>query len=97
MLRVLRLPRGEAPFSNENNLRLVHVFRNLTSWKSPSEGMDAARLFKDATLKLLTQENHFRAAVREGIAEADHGEFIEEEDMDAPRRSHVAVLEMRRL
>ena len=45
--------------------------------------MDAARLFKDAALKLLTQEHHFRFTVREGIAEADRGEFIEEEDMDA--------------
>ena len=83
---MLRLPRGEEPFSNENNLRLVHVFRSLNSWKStslPGEGMDAARLGKDAALKPLTQENHFRAAVREGIAEADRGEFIEEEDMDA--------------
>jgi predicted transcriptional regulator len=30
------------------------------------------------------QENtRFRAAVREGIAQADRGEFIEEEEMDA--------------
>ena len=70
MLRVLRLPRGEAPFSNEINLRLVHVFRNHDFMEIP-EQMDAARLFKDAALKLLTQETHFRATVPEGIAEAD--------------------------
>lgn len=29
------------------------------------------------------QEARFRAAVREGITQADRGEFIEEEEMDA--------------
>ena len=38
------------------------------------EGADAERLVKDAC---------FRTAVREGIAQADRGEFIEEEEMDA--------------
>jgi predicted transcriptional regulator len=34
-------------------------------------------------LRLLEQDARFRAAVREGIAPADRGEFIEEEEMDA--------------
>jgi len=34
-------------------------------------------------LRLLEQDARFRAAVREGIAQADRGEFIEEEEMDA--------------
>ena len=38
---------------------------------------------KDAALRLLQDEARFRAAVREGIAQADRGEFIEEEEMDA--------------
>jgi predicted transcriptional regulator len=38
---------------------------------------------KDAALRLLEEEARFRAAVREGIAQADRGEFIEEEEMDA--------------
>ena len=37
---------------------------------------------KDATLRLLREEARFRAAVREGIEQADRGEFIEEEEMD---------------
>jgi predicted transcriptional regulator len=45
-------------------------------------GTDAERLVKDAALRLLEEEARFRAAVREGIAQADRGEFIEEE-MDA--------------
>jgi predicted transcriptional regulator len=34
-------------------------------------------------LRLLEQDARFRAAVREGISQADRGEFIEEEEMDA--------------
>jgi predicted transcriptional regulator len=45
-------------------------------------GTDAERLVKDAALRLL-DDARFRAAVREGITQADRGEFIEEEEMDA--------------
>jgi predicted transcriptional regulator len=44
---------------------------------------DIEGLIRDAALRLLQQESRFRAAVREGIAQADRGEFIEEEEMDA--------------
>jgi predicted transcriptional regulator len=46
-------------------------------------GTDAARLVKQAALRLLEEEARFRAAVREGIAQADRGEFIDEAEMDA--------------
>ncbi|MEO8663098.1 MAG: hypothetical protein ABI693_31855 [Bryobacteraceae bacterium] len=46
-------------------------------------GTDAERLVKDAALRLLQDEARFRAAVREGIVQADRGEFVEEEEMDA--------------
>jgi predicted transcriptional regulator len=46
-------------------------------------GTDAEGLVKDAALRLLDHEAGFRAAIREGIAQADRGEFIEEEEMDA--------------
>jgi predicted transcriptional regulator len=45
-------------------------------------GIDAERLVKAAALRLL-EEDRFCAAVREGISQADRGEFIEEEEMDA--------------
>jgi predicted transcriptional regulator len=48
-----------------------------------SAGTDVEQLLKDAALWLLGDDAHFRAAVREGIAQADRGEFIEEEEMDA--------------
>ena len=46
-------------------------------------GIDAERLVKDAAVCLLQEEARFSAAVREGIEQADRGEFIEEEEMDA--------------
>jgi predicted transcriptional regulator len=46
-------------------------------------GTDTERLVKAAVERLLEQDARFRAAVREGIAQADRGEFIEEEEMDA--------------
>ena len=45
-------------------------------------GTDAESLVKDAVLRLIGDEARFRAAVREGIAQADRGEFIEEEEMN---------------
>jgi predicted transcriptional regulator len=46
------------------------------------EGIDGERLVKDAAVRLLEEDARFRAAVREGIAQAGRGEFIEEEDID---------------
>jgi predicted transcriptional regulator len=46
-------------------------------------GTDAERLVKDAALRLLQEDARFRSAVQEGVAQADQGEFIEEEEMDA--------------
>lgn len=37
---------------------------------------------KDAALRVLENDVRYRAAVREGIAQADRGEFIEEEEMN---------------
>jgi predicted transcriptional regulator len=44
---------------------------------------DAEHLVKDAALRLLEEEARFLAAVEKGIAAAERGEFIEEEEMDA--------------
>ena len=47
------------------------------------EGIDPEQLVKDAALRLLEADAQFRAAVRKGKEQADRGEFIEEEEMDA--------------
>jgi predicted transcriptional regulator len=46
-------------------------------------GRDAAHLVKDAVLRFLEEDAHFRAAVKEGIAQAERGELIKEDEMDA--------------
>jgi len=46
-------------------------------------GTDAERLVREAAVRLLEEDVRFRAAVREGLAQADRGEFIEEEEMNA--------------
>ncbi len=51
------------------------------------EGTDAAGLVKDAAVRLLEEDARFRAAVREGLAQADRGELIEEEEMNARLKS----------
>jgi predicted transcriptional regulator len=48
-----------------------------------NEGTEPERLVKDAALRLLQEDARFRAAVREGIAQADRGEFIEDDKMSA--------------
>jgi predicted transcriptional regulator len=47
-----------------------------------ANGTDAEKLIVDAALRFVDDAN-FRAAVLEGLAYADRGEFIEEEEMDA--------------
>jgi len=46
-------------------------------------GTDVEHLVKSAALRLLGEEARFLAAVERGIASAERGEFIEEEEMDA--------------
>lgn len=46
-------------------------------------GTEPADLVREAALRLLEEDARFRAAVLEGKAYADRGEFIEEEEMDA--------------
>ena len=65
----------EVHFTREQEVQLSQI--------AARTGTDAERLVKDAALRLLQEEARFRAAVREGMAQADRGEFIEEEEMDA--------------
>jgi predicted transcriptional regulator len=65
----------EVHFTPEQEAQLAQIATN--------EGTDPECLVKDAALRLLQEDARFRAAVREGIAQADRGEFIEEDEMDA--------------
>jgi predicted transcriptional regulator len=65
----------EVRFTPEEDARLAKI--------ATQEGVDPAELVKDAALRLLEDDARFRAGVRKGIEQADRGEFIEEEEMDA--------------
>ena len=59
----------EVHFTPEQEARLSQI--------ATEAGTDPERLVKDAALRLLEEDAHFRAAVREGIEQADRGEFID--------------------
>jgi predicted transcriptional regulator len=65
----------EVHFTPEQEAQLAQIASNA--------GTDPERLVKETALRLLEEDARFRAAVREGVAQADRGEFIEEEEMDA--------------
>jgi predicted transcriptional regulator len=65
----------EQHFTPEQEAQLAQI--------ATQEGTDAEQLVKDAALRLLGEDASFRAAVREGIAQADRGELIDEQEMDA--------------
>jgi predicted transcriptional regulator len=65
----------EVHFTPEQEARLAEI--------ATAAGTDAERLVRDAALRLLQEDARFRAAVQEGIAQADRGEFIEDDEMDA--------------
>jgi predicted transcriptional regulator len=65
----------EVHFTPEQEAKLSQI--------ASKEGTDAKRLVQEAALRLLEENARFRAAVEEGIAQADKGEFIEEAEMDA--------------
>jgi predicted transcriptional regulator len=65
----------EVRFTPEQEAQLAQI--------AAINGTDPEALVKDAAMRLLDEDAHFRAAVMEGKAYADRGEFIEEEEMDA--------------
>jgi predicted transcriptional regulator len=65
----------EVHFTPEQEAQLTQIAR--------TAGTAAEELVRDAALRVLQQDAQFRVAVREGIAQADRGEFIEEDEMDA--------------
>lgn len=66
----------EVHFTQEQEAQLAQIARR-------DGKADAGELLKVEALRLLEEDARFRAAVMEGQAYADRGEFIEEEEMDA--------------
>ena len=44
-------------------------------------GTDTEHLVKDAALRLLEQKPSFRAAVQEGLEQADRGDLVDDDDV----------------
>jgi predicted transcriptional regulator len=65
----------ELHFTPEQEAKLAQI--------ATQEGTDAERLVKAAALRLLEEDARFRAAVREGVAQANRGQFTDQEEMDA--------------
>jgi predicted transcriptional regulator len=65
----------EVHFTPEQEAKLSEI--------ASQSGTDAQRLVKEAALRLLERDARFRAAVRKGLDQAERGEFIEENEMEA--------------
>jgi predicted transcriptional regulator len=65
----------EVHFTPEQEARLSEIANNA--------GTDAAHLVKNAALRLLERDAGFRAAVQKGIEQADRGEFVPDDEMEA--------------
>lgn len=65
----------EVHFNPDLQARLAHF--------AAQEGRDANGLVQDALMRYLEDEARFLEGVERGIAAAERGEFVEEEEMDA--------------
>ena len=65
----------EVHFTPEQEARLTKM--------ANQSGTNPEGLVKDVLVRYLDEESRFLAAVEKGIAAAERGEFIEEEEMDA--------------
>ena len=65
----------EVHFTPEQQARLAQI--------ATQAGTDPERVVTNVVARYLDEESRFLAAVEKGIAAAERGEFIEEEEMDA--------------
>jgi predicted transcriptional regulator len=63
----------EVHFTPEQLQRLTQI--------AAHSGIDAEHLVKNAALRLVEEDARYRAAVREGIAQADCDELIDDEEV----------------
>jgi predicted transcriptional regulator len=65
----------EVHFSPEEEAQLSQIANHT--------GTDTERLVKDAALRQVEEDMHFRAGVRRGIEQADRGELVDHNDVKA--------------
>ena len=74
---------GPPSYTDGMEIRFTPEQEEQLSRIAEHEGIPTEELVRDAALRLLDDDVRFRAAVQRGIEQADRGEFIEEEEMDA--------------
>lgn len=72
----------EVQFTPEQETQILQI--------ASHHGTNAEQLVKDATLRLLAEDEHFRAAVRRGIGQADRGELIDHDQVVARIEGRLA-------
>ncbi len=77
----LALP-GRFPYCGDMEVHFTADQESQLAKIAQDAGTNSEALVKDAALRLI-EDARFRAAVREGIEQADRGEFIEEDEMNA--------------
>jgi predicted transcriptional regulator len=65
----------EVHFTPEQEARLAEI--------AGQAGTDPEQLVKNAALRLLERDARFQSAVRKGIEQADRGEFVPDDEMEA--------------
>jgi predicted transcriptional regulator len=65
----------EVHFTPEQEAQLSEIARH--------SGTDAERVVKEAALRLLQEDEHFRTSVRKGLEQANRSQFVEEQEMEA--------------
>ena len=63
----------EVHFSPEQEARLSRI--------ASHEGVDSEHFVRNAALRLVEERDRFAAAMREGIAQADRGELIDDDEV----------------
>ena len=72
----------EVPLNQETEVRLKQL--------AADAGRDAEQFAADLLQRFIEEDRRFREAVQRGIDQADRGEFLEEEEMDARMASWFA-------
>lgn len=63
----------EVHFTPEQEARLTQAAAN--------SGTDAEQIVKDAAIRFLDEDERYRSVVLEGIAAADRGEFVDDDEV----------------
>ena len=76
-------PRPPHPYAQDMEIQLTPEQEAQLKRLASHLRKDPSQLVVDAALRLIEEDNRFRAGVQKGIEQANRGEFIDEAEMDA--------------